>query len=250
MNKKYEKFLSERIKLGETSYCAAYKWNDKVYKCFNSNYPQKQIDEEVRIQNEIGKSNLNIPKFYKCEFARTIKMDLVNGVTTAKAFEDLGKDKAMKDFMDEFDKVHKVIDLDIGDLNSQLKKGIKNAPVSDEEKNRALEYIKEINRNIKEEKVLCHMEYQFLNALYQKGKIYIVDWTHAKMGKAIYDYARTYVLIYEKKASLKDKYLKEVYKRRNYSQEIFKKAIYVNTIYRLKQSDSKRVRQLLELLEK
>ena len=91
------------------------------------------------------------------------------------------------------------------------------------------------------------MDYHFLNTLKKDNSIYIIDWIDARNGKAILDYARTYVIIYEYAKGFKHKYLKEMLKR--YNEDIFEKAIYVNAINRIKEHDSKRVRELLNAIE-
>ncbi|MGN0395506.1 MAG: hypothetical protein ACI4EF_09090, partial [Coprococcus sp.] len=75
--------------------------------------------------------------------------------------------------------------------------------------------------------------------------VHIIDWTNAKNGKAIWDYARTYVIFYEYAAGMKTKYLKEVLRCKSYPKEIFMKAVYASAVYRLTEHDTKRVRQLI-----
>ena len=89
------------------------------------------------------------------------------------------------------------------------------------------------------------MDYHFLNVLFGEDKIYIIDWVNAKNGKAIWDYARTYVIFYEYAAGMKTKYLKEVLRREQYSKELFMRAVYASAVFRLTEHDTRRVRQLI-----
>ena len=84
--------------------------------------------------------------------------------------------------------------------------------------------------------------------MYAGNDVHIIDWTNAKNGKPIWDYARTYVIFYEYAAGMKTKYLKKVLALTKYLKETFMKAVYVNAIYRLTEHDTKRVRQLMKSL--
>ena len=81
--------------------------------------------------------------------------------------------------------------------------------------------------------------------MYTRPEQPTIDWVNAKNGKPIWDYARTYVIIYEHAAGLKRNYMKRVLSLEGYSEEVFMKAVYANAVYRLTEHDSKRVRQLI-----
>ena len=244
----YKKFLEDRILIGKGAMSSVFLWNKKAYKCFDDNYPKTWIDYEYKVQNEICKSKLNVPKYYKCSFKNTIKMDYIDGKTTADMISIYGKDKVLEDFINYQEKIHEVKDLDLEELSSFLRKQIRKANITDIQKKNALAYLTEINKT-KEDKVLCHMDYHFLNTMYMNEEIYVIDWIDAKIGKAILDYARTYVITYEYAPGFKNKYLKQILKRNNYNKELFKKAVYVNAINRIVEHDSKRIRKLLDELD-
>lgn len=98
---------------------------------------------------------------------------------------------------------------------------IEQAPVDKGEKELAVQCLSIVENEINETEVLCHMDYHFLNVMYEEDEVRIIDWTNAKNGKAIWDYARTYVIFYEYAAGMKTKYLKEVLRREGYSKELF-----------------------------
>ena len=87
-----------------------------------------------------------------------------------------------------------------------------------------------------------------MNIMYEQDNIRIIDWVNAKNGKPIWDYARTYVIIYEHAAGLKRNYMKRVLSLEGYNEDIFMKAVYANAVYRLTEQDSKRVRKLIDLI--
>lgn len=249
MNRAYDSFITERKIIGEGAMSKVYYWNDYAYKCYNNDYSQTLIDYEYEIQKKICKSKLNVSKYYKTNFPRTVKMSFINGKTTSSMFNVYGKEKVLDDFISYFEEVHKVKDLKLDQLADFLCKQIDTAPATKVQKKLAKKYIEEIENSVDEEDVLCHMDYHFLNTMYVNDDIYVVDWIDARNGKAIYDYARTYVMIYEYVAGFKYRYLKKIMLLKNYDKDIFKKAIYVNAINRIEEHDSKRIRQLIELIE-
>ena len=90
------------------------------------------------------------------------------------------------------------------------------------------------------------MDYNVLNVLYESGDTVIIDWTIAKNGKAIWDYARSYVIFYEYAAGMKTRYLNEVLRREGYAKNVFMEAVYASAVFRLTEHDTKRVRQLID----
>ena len=246
---KYETFLKQRKLINSGMTSSVYFWNGYAYKCFIDNYPEDWIEYEYKTQKQIAKSKLNIAKYYRSEFKHTLKMDYIKGKSLASKFNENNKDLLLDSFINEFIKVHKVKNLDLENLSEFLKSQIEKAPVNTQQKNKAKKYIKEIEKQVKEDDTLCHMDYHFLNTMVSNKQIYIMDWVDARNGKAIYDYARTYVMIYEYAAGFKQGYLKRILAMNLYSKEVFEKAVYVNAINRLEECDDKRVRKLIELIE-
>lgn len=247
---KYNEFVKERKLIGTGAMSSVYLWNNYAYKCYADNYPLEWIEYEQKVQKEIQKSDLNVPKYYKTNFQRTIKMDYIKGKTLATSFTNENKNRILDDFVEYFKKIHEIKGLKLHKLSDYLLLQTDKAPVTKSQKNKAKRYINEIENNVKEDDVLCHMDYHFLNTIYVDDDVYVIDWINAKNGKAIYDYARTYVLIYEYAAGFKNKYLKKVLSLNNFDKNIFTKAVYVNAINRIEEHDSKRVRKLIEKIEK
>lgn len=250
MNKElYKQFLEERKLIAAGSTADIYYWQGFAYKCFNDGYPDEWIEHEYNVQKQIVKSKLNVAKYYRSGFKRIIKMDYLKGKSLASSYSKDNINELLEDFINQFIKIHEVNNLKLEKLSDFLKKQITKAPVESKQKTKAKNYIKEIETKVKETDCLCHMDYHFLNTMYVKNDIYVIDWVDARSGKAIYDYARTYVMIYEYAAGFKHKYLKKILALMNYDKDIFTKAIYVNAINRLEENDDKRVRKLIELIE-
>lgn len=241
----YEDFLKERIKIGAGMVAGVYAWNGYAYKCFGEGYPGEWIAYEIAQQNEICKSPLPVPRYHPCEFPLAIKMDLITGPSMFQRFGIAGKDAMLDDFMLWFQKIHGVENLQLQSLHQFLLRQISVSPVDEEHKAHARACVEEVERTVQEKTVLCHMDYHPLNIMYEQDNIRIIDWVNAKNGKPIWDYARTYVIIYEHAAGLKRNYMKRVLSLEGYNEDIFMKAVYANAVYRLTEHDSKRVRQLI-----
>ena len=241
----YEDFLKKRKEIGSGMAAKVYSYNGFAYKCFREDYPKEWIDYEYNIQQEIMKSNLLIPCYYKSEFPNSIKMDLVKGISMYDRMPEVGKEVVLEEMMTWFEKIHQVKGLNLPPVVNDMHDTLKAAPVTDEEKELAIKCLSSVESEINEPDVLCHMDYHFLNVMYEENGIHIIDWTNAKSGKAIWDYARTYVIFYEYAAGMKTKYLKEVLRRADYPKESFMKAVYVSAVLRLTEHDTKRTRQLV-----
>lgn len=244
----YDNFLEERIEIGAGMVAKVYFWNGYAYKCFNKGYPQEWIEYEQNQQNEICKSDLPVPHYYKSEFQNTIKMDMISGVSMYEKFEVVEKDTILDDFMLWFQRIHTVEHLELDSLSEYLLKNINEASIDEKQKAYARKCFDEVEQNLPERNVLCHMDYHVLNIMYEGDDIRIIDWVNAKIGKPIWDYARTYVIFYEYAAGLKRRYMKRVLSLEGYSEEIFMKAVYVNAIYRMNEHDTKRIRQLIQTI--
>lgn len=242
----YEVFLQERIEIGAGMVAKVFSYNGYAYKCFNEGYPKEWIDYEFELQQEVVKSGLPIPHYYKSEFPNSIKMDLINGESMYDRLTTYGKDVTMMEMMAWFRKIHEVKGLKLHSYSKYILNKINEAPISKEEKASATQCYFEVDDEIIEPEVLCHMDYHFLNVMYEGNEVRIIDWTNAKNGKPIWDYARTYVIFYEYAAGMKTRYLKDVLEHEKYSKETFMKAVYVSAIHRLTEHDTKRVRQLVK----
>lgn len=244
----YDDFLKDRVEIGAGMVARVYKWNGYAYKCFPEGYPQDWIEYELEQQVEICKSELPIPRYYRSDFPNAIKMDLITGVSMFERFNISGKNAVLDDFMMWFQKIHGVENLELHCLPKYLLEQINNAPADELQKEYARNCVCEVERTVNEKTVLCHMDYHTLNVMYENDNVRIIDWVNAKNGKPIWDYARTYVIFYEYAAGIKRNYFKRVLSLEGYSEEIFMKAVYANAIYRLAEHDTKRIRQLIQVI--
>ncbi len=244
----YDLYLKQRKKIGSGSRATIYLWQGYAYKYYGDNYLQSWIDHEYEVQKQIINTNLNVARFYETSFEKTIKMDYIEGETISNLLLKDNSNKIFELFMKEFNRIHEIKNLDLDDLSTFLIQQINKSRVSNSQKELGLEYLNIIN-NIDEDNVLCHMDYHFLNTMYDGNKIYVLDWFDGKNGKKILDFARTYVLIYQYGKEYKDIYLNRILNDYGYSKELFKKAIYINDINRLQNFDNEQMQTLMHLIE-
>lgn len=241
----YEDFINNRHEIGSGMTAKVYSYHGYAYKCFADDYPKERIDYEYELQHEIMKSELHVPCYYESEFPQSIKMDFINGISMYERLFDVGKDIVMTEMMACFEKIHQVKGLKLQSVLEYIQNTIEQAPVGKEETELAVQCISKVENAVNEPDVLCHMDYHFLNLLYEEDEIFIIDWVNAKNGKAIWDYARSYVIFYEYAAEMAPMYFNEVIKRKGYQKELFMMAVYVSAIFRRTEHDNKRIRQLI-----
>lgn len=245
----YDRYLKERIQIGSGSRSQVYSWNNYAYKCYSQDYKKDWIKHEYDVQKQINDTNLNVVKFYDTSFENTTKMDLIKGKTIAYMLLNEDKQIPFDLFMNEYDKIHEIKDLDLEDVSDFLIRQVNNANVTHKQKQKALNYIDDIENTVNEDKVLCHMDYHFLNTMYDGDKVFILDWFDAKNGKKIYDFSRTYVIMFQYAAGYKLRFLKRVLNKYAYDKELFKKAVYINAVNRLQNFENKKMRHLIDLIE-
>ena len=234
-------FESERVLVGQGRMADIYLWNGFAYKCFKPDYPDDWMEYEKKIQNEIAKTNLPVVRYYESELPHSIKMDYIDGISLSDRMRKEKYEKGLEDFISLSSQVHKIKDLDLPRLNSHLVKEIPTVDVDEESKKLAIRYISEIPDG----NTLCHLDFHFLNVMYSKDQYYIIDWVCAQLGNPIYDCARSYVIMYEFADMFAQKYLDLVSKQYKFDEREMKKAIYVMAVYRLKEYNSTKVKELI-----
>lgn len=235
-------FENERVIIGEGKMAKVYRYNDFAYKCFHKDYPEDWIAYEVGIQNTINQLGLPTVNYYPSEFPHSIKMDYINGISLADRMRQSKYKYGLEDLFSLLLKVHIKGEIDLPKLNPFLIQGISNLEVNNQFKELAIKYISELP----DDNVLCHLDFHFLNLMYAQDQYYIIDWVNAKIGNPIYDFARTYVILYEFAYRISKKYLKLVKEQCGYDTLDLNKAIFVMTLQRLTEYRSEKVLQLLD----
>ena len=237
-------FYEQRKLIGEGKMAKVYLWEGHAYKCFNEGYPQDWLDYEMHIQNIVHRTGLNTVAYYPCPMPSTIKMDLITGKSLADRVLKEKYKNGVEDLVDLFARMHAIKGLELPKLTPYLKEVMPKVPVDEALKNRALTYIAELP----DEDVLCHLDFHFLNLMYANDDYTIIDWVNAKSGHPLYDFARSYVILYEFAFRMSGKFLKLIKKSYVYNDTELNKAIFVMALHRLTESDSEKVRTLINQL--
>lgn len=236
-----EAFRNERVLIGEGKMAKVYLWNGFAYKCFGEDYPDDWIAYEIQIQNTINQSGLPTVKYYPSTIPHSIKMDYIEGVELADRMRKEKYKNGGEDLFSIFMKVHEITNLELPRLNPFLLQRIEQLELDQAKKELAIHYLSEIADG----DVLCHLDFHYSNLMYAHDEYYIIDWVNAKIGNPIYDFARTYVIIYEFANRYSKKYLNMVNEYCDFDSSDLQKAIYVMAVHRLTEFKSEKSKQLI-----
>ncbi|WP_099469043.1 aminoglycoside phosphotransferase family protein [Konateibacter massiliensis] len=236
-----QQFKKERVLIGQGKMAKVYLWNGFAYKCFDKDYPEDWIAYEMKIQTTINQLRLPTVKYYSSEISHSIKMDYISGITLADRVRKEKYKNGLEDLFSIFFKIHQKGVTNLPRLNPFLLKSIEMLNVEDAQKERAIEYISDIA----DDDILCHLDYHFLNLMYTEDGYCIIDWVNAKIGNPIYDFARTYVILYEYANRLSKKYLNMIKAHGEFDTTDLQKAIYVMALHRLSERSSEKINQLI-----
>lgn len=237
-----ENFEKERIQIGKGEMATTYLWNGYAYKCFKEGYPKKWMAYEASIQRAISQTHLLVPHYYESEFPNSIKMDYIEGINRGERMQSEGYQNDLEDLLDLMAQIHKVRDIEIPLLKPTLLKEIEKADIEEVIKQQALRYIE----SIEDGRCLCHLDFHPSNVMYVDGHNYMIDWMTAKLGNPIYDYARTYVILYEIPYPLDTLYMNLLEQEQKIDMDILYKAILVMAVQRLNEHNNETIRRLIK----
>lgn len=186
-------FDGSGIVIGRGAQADVYSFHGYAYKVYKPAYPVEWIEFEKRQQSEVNRAGLSPVRYYDTEDPHIVKMDLIEGDTLEK--------KMLEGFTGGFDllaemfrKVHQADPSDV-----QMPRLIDTAGIglSEEEKNKILPIIERMSSSL--ENRICHLDMHFLNVMLPKdgSEPVIIDWINSRIAPAVFDYARTYVVLKE-----------------------------------------------------
>ena len=234
-NELYRCFEAERVKIGEGVMSKVYLWRGFAYKCFSREYPDYMIAYETQVQKKIFATGLPVAKYYKSPIPRCIKMDYIDGITLSDRIRREKYKNGLADLTELFPMIHNVKNIDVPRLSPYISGEISKYDCAPEMKAAAIKIMGEIP----EEDALCHLDYHFLNLMYCDNADYrgykIIDWVSATLGNPIYDYARSYVIMFEFANRMSGKFLNIVKAQCGFDADMIERVIYVMTLHRLTQ---------------
>ena len=183
---------SEKV-IGRGAQADVFSFRGYAYKVYKSSYPVEWIEFEKKQQSEVNRACLSPVKYYDTEDPHIVKMDLIDGDTLEKKM--LGGFTGGFDLLAEmFRKVHQADPSDV-----QIPRLIDTAGIGlgEEEKNKILPIIERMSSEL--DNRICHLDMHFLNVMLPKDgtEPVIIDWINSRIAPAVFDYARTYVVLKE-----------------------------------------------------
>ena len=175
-----------------------YRDNDKTIKVFNEDYSKADILNEALNQARVEETSLNIPKVLevtKIDNKWAIVSEYIEGKTLAQMMEE---DKSRFDeYLERFVDIQMEMHSKQVPLLNKLKDKM-NRKISESSLDATTRYdlhtrLEAMPKGTK----LCHGDFNPSNIIITKNDVpYIIDWSHATMGNASADVARTYLLFW------------------------------------------------------
>ena len=233
-------------KIGEGKTAEVYSDGLYAYKKYHKNYDIRNIEYEVRVQNEIyDKTKLNVCH-YEIE-DQMIKMTLIDGAELADRIRIEKYKNWLEDFTDLQCEIYKYNKINLLDAYEVFKSQIIASKIDDSLKLKALESLERIDRVYQ----LCHLDFHPLNIIYSNNEYYIIDWTNAKLSNPVMDIASTYIIFRQYISRQANRYLKMMIKKIGYSKEEILDAIPVMAFIKLRENDDlEHEKLLIDLIRK
>jgi aminoglycoside phosphotransferase (APT) family kinase protein len=235
-----ERFVLERKEIGKGRQATVYLWNGFAYKVYNEGYPLQRIDFEMQIQGKISQTSLPVAKYYKTDCPHIIKMDYISGVTLSEKILKEHYQCGIEDLVNLQRQIHRIDNIDLPNLRKCLQSEISGLDCAEERKIRALKYLSEIG----DANTLCHLDFHPSNVISHNDMYYIVDWFNARLGQPIFDYARTYIILFEAASEFSEQYMLLL---KNTIDDLSQldKAIYIMALLRAKEMNGSKSSELL-----
>lgn len=206
--------------IGRGAQAEVFLYQGFAYKVYKSEYPTEWIEFEKQQQKEVNKAGICSVKYYDTDDSHIIKMDYVQGqmletrinqiieknlkgktlaekLPTPEDLEEIVQ--AYKLFGRAFEFVHSA---NIQGLNIPHLKDTAALGMNKEDSEKILPVIERLSSGMKN--VICHLDMHFLNIMlpmtnepFSKTSYTIIDWMNARIAPAVFDYARTYVVLDE-----------------------------------------------------
>lgn len=195
--------------LAEGNTAKIYLFENKVFKVFNDNLPEKESINEAYKQEYAYSCGLQVPRVLdvtQLGGKQAILMEYIPGETIG---ELISRNPDQREFyldisIDIQQKIHQNEGLSIELMSSKLKRQIEHAP--------------KLNMNLKAklldkldsmpvEKNLCHGDYHIFNLIMSEKKVVTIDWVDASVGNIRADVFRTYLLYSQLSKEMADMYL-------------------------------------------
>lgn len=240
----HPEFERERKEIGVGQRAKVYYWNGSAYKVYQEDFPVERIQYELELQELVCRTGLPVVHCEKTDDPHIIRMDFIDGITLGDRVQKKGYREAVSDMIGLQERIHAVSGAGFPDLADHLEKGIEQLDFDNPTLERARRYAASIERKGS----LCHLDFHPLNILWSNGSYYIVDWCNAECGNPVFDFARSYVILYEIGGSYGEEYLSILLGKGIVAAEEMEKALYIVALFRTLDYDNVKVRGLIAKL--
>jgi len=175
-----------------------YRDNDKTIKVFNEDYSKADILNEALNQARVEETSLHIPKILevtKIENKWAIVSEYIQGKTLAQIMEEDKSrfDEYLERFVDIQIEMHSHKVPLLNKLKDKMNRKISESTLDATTRYDLHTRLESMPKGTK----LCHGDFNPSNIIITKDDVpYIIDWSHATMGNASADVARTYLLFW------------------------------------------------------
>ena len=185
--------------IGKGAQAEVFLYHGFAYKVYNESYPADWIAFEKRQQQAVNKAGLSPVKYYDTDDPHIIKMDLVKGCQLEKAVPK-APEQGFALLARAFRFVHQA---DASNTTIPPLSSTAGLMLTEEEKSEVLPVIERLSQKYKS--CICHLDMHFLNIMIpddaeliaDKINYTIIDWMNTRLAPAVFDYARTYVILNE-----------------------------------------------------
>ena len=179
--------------IGSGAQADVFRYHGYAYKVYHPTYRADWIAFEKAQQAAVNETGICRIKYYDTGIDHIVKMDLIDGDTLEKKMLE-GFEGGFDILADVFRKIHKV-ELD----GVKIPRLIDTAGfgLTDEENDKIIPLIEKLSQ--KNDDCICHLDMHFLNIMmpFDGSEPLIIDWINSRIAPAVFDYARTYVILNE-----------------------------------------------------
>jgi hypothetical protein len=235
----------KEIGIGKTA--KVYSDGQFAYKVFMYDVSREDINYEMRIQSIINAhTHLNVCRYHSLVDDKTIRMDLIKGISLA---DRIRKEK-YKGWLDDFValqmSVYQYKNLDIPSAKNVFKKQILGSKMDSTYKDIALSILKSVD----DKPILCHFDFHPLNILFDGSNYIIIDWVNAKHANPILDIGRTYIIFKQYIKRQANRYLRLICQKMGYDIETIHRVLPLMAFLRiLDNDDSSFETELLQMIK-
>lgn len=189
----YRFFDGTQTVIGHGAQADVYSYHGYAYKVYRPTYNPEWIKFEKAQQSVVNATGLCNVRYYDTEDLYTVKMDLVEGETLEKKIRN-GFEGGFDILAAMFRKVHNA---ELDDVKMPGLIDTAGFGISDENRQKILPVIVRLSEKM--DSCICHLDLHFLNIMmpFDGSEPVIIDWINARIAPAVFDYARTYVILRE-----------------------------------------------------